>query len=356
MLTNIKALGEDLKQELIHKIDNKAKPIGSLGKLEKLAVQVGQIQQTLNPELKKPVMLTIAADHGITAEGVSPCPVEITWQQCLNFLRGGGGVNMFSQLFNFDFYVVDAGVNFDFEPHERLIDAKIRKGSRNFLHEPAMTREECLSALEKGREIVNGFADKGSNVIGFGEMGIGNTSPASILLSIFADLPIDKCTGPGAGLDDKGVANKVDVLKRSIEKHGVSEDPIEILATYGGLEIAMIAGGMIAAAEKQMIVLVDGFIATSALIAAHAINPNVTDYCIFSHHSKEWAHTKMLEHLGGEAVLNLELRLGEGTGAALAYPIVQAAVKFLNDMCSFEDARVHNTTYIDSIAVKEAGI
>ncbi len=352
MQTNIQPLGDALKQELIHKIDNKAKPIGSLGKLEKLAVQVGQIQQTMNPELKNPVMLTIAADHGVTAEGVSPCPVEITWQQCLNFMRGGGGVNMFSQLFNFDFYVVDAGVDFDFEPHERLIDAKIRKGTRNFLYEPAMTIEECKAALQKGREIVHRFAEKGSNVIGFGEMGIGNTSPASILLSIFANLPIEKCTGPGAGLDDKGVANKVDVLRRSIEKHGISEDPIELLATYGGLEVAMIAGGMLGAAEKRMIVLVDGFIATAALIAAHAINPNVTDYCIFSHHSKEWAHTKMLEHLNAEAILNLELRLGEGTGAALAYPIVQAAVKFLNDMCSFDEAQVHNTTYINSIAEK----
>ena len=353
MKFSISPLSSELTEALVHKIDNKTKPVGSLGLLERIALKVGRIQNTLTPEIKHPVMFTVAADHGITDEGVSPCPVDITWQQCLNFLKGGGGVNVFSRHAGMDFFLVDAGVKFTFEPNPKLIDAKVRFGSRNFAKEPALTREECEQALANGAAMVEKVYKNGSNCVAFGEMGIGNTSPASVLLSIFAKLPMDECVGAGSGLDKLGVGHKLHVLKSAVEKHGVPSDPVDVLATYGGLEIATIAGGMLKAAELGMLVMVDGFITTSALLAAHAINPNVTDYCIFGHQSMEPGHKKMIDFLGGEAVLKLDMRLGEGTGATLALHIVEGAIKFLNEMASFEMASVTNTTHIRGI---ESGV
>lgn len=333
---------EELAKTLQYNIDQKTKPVGSLGRLEELAKQIGLIQQTTQPELNNPVMLTIAADHEITEEGVSPVPTEITWQQVLNFLNGGGGIGLLCKQYGFDLYVVDAGVNYDFETHPKLIDKKVRKGSRNFLHEPAMTIEECDKAIQNGRDVVKEFADKGTNVIGFGEMGIGNTSPATILLALYANLSIEECTGPGCGLNAEGVKNKAKVLQQAVEKHGVPGKPEKNLAIYGGLEIATIAGGMLEAAKHRMLIIVDGFITTSAFLAAYAINPHVKDYAVFSHQSGEQGHLKMLEHVGGKALLNLDLRLGEGTGSAVAYPIIQGSVAMLNNMTSFTEAKVFN--------------
>ncbi len=334
----------ELEKTLQYNIDQKTKPVGSLGRLEEIAKQIGLIQQTTQPALVNPVMLTIAADHGITEEGVSPVPTEITWQQVLNFINGGGGIGLLCKQYGFDLYVVDAGVNYDFNPHPKLIDKKVRKGSRNFLHEPAMTVEECDAAIKNGRDVVREFAKKGTNVIGFGEMGIGNTSPATILLSIFGNNSIKECTGPGCGLNDIGVKNKAQVLQQAVDNHGIPATPEEILATYGGLEIATIAGGMLEAAQRRMLIIVDGFITTSAFLAAYEINPNIKDYAIFSHQSGEQGHLKMLEHVGGKALLNLDLRLGEGTGSAIAYPIIQGSVAMLNDMTSFTEAKVFNVT------------
>lgn len=332
----------ELRKLLQHNIDQKTKPLGSLGYLEKLALQIGLIQETTKPELKSPVMLTVASDHGITAEGVSPVPSEITWQQVNNFINGGGGIGLFCKQFGFDLYVVDAGVDHDFNAHPRLINKKVRKGTRNFLNEPAMTREECDQAVQNGRDVVALFAEKGSNVVGFGEMGIGNTSPATVLLSIYTGVPVEICTGPGCGLDDEGVKHKANVLKKAIEKHGIPEKPEDVLATYGGLEIATIAGGMLEAARRRMVIIVDGFITTSAFMAAYVICPAVKDYAVFSHTSKEKGHLKMLEHIGSRPVLDLDLRLGEGTGCALAYPIIQGSVAMLNEMTSFGEAKVYN--------------
>lgn len=340
----------ELNQELIpaiqHKLDNKAKPVGSLGKLEALALQVALIQNTLTPELRKPVMLTVAADHGITAEGVSPCPVEITWQQVLNFLNGGGGIGLFSRIYDMDLHVVDAGVNFKFPAHPKLIDAKVAMGSENFRHQPAMSMENCMKAFENGRQIVRRFASEGTNVIGFGEMGIGNTTPASALMSIICELPVATCVGPGAGLNSEGVQNKARVIEEAIQKHGISDSPFENLARFGGYEIATIAGGMLEAAAQRMVILVDGFITTSAYLVAQAIHPRVTDYCIFSHESDEQGHRKMLQHVNASAVLKLGLRLGEGTGAALAYSILKGAVAVISEFTSFEEAQVFNTSHI----------
>jgi nicotinate-nucleotide--dimethylbenzimidazole phosphoribosyltransferase len=205
-----------------------------------------------------------------------------------------------------------------------------------------MTLEECNQAIQNGRDVVASFAEKGTNVVGFGEMGIGNSSPATALLSVYAGIPVEECTGPGCGLDSEGVKNKAKVLKQAIEKHGISQRPEENLATYGGLEIATIAGGMLEAARRRMIILVDGFITTSAFMAAYAICPVVRDYSLFAHCSNEHGHKKMLEHVGARAVLDLDLRLGEGTGSALVYPVIQGSVAMLNDMTSFGEAKVYN--------------
>ncbi len=340
---NIQPVHRELEEQLQYKIDQKAKPVGSLGQMERIAKQVGLIQGSLTPELNKPVMLTVAADHKICEEGVSPCPVEITWQQCLNFLNGGGGIGLFSQEYGFDLKVVDAGVDFDFEPHPRLIDAKVRKGTRNFSKEPAMTMDECLAALNNGRGIVAELSANGTNVVAFGEMGIGNTSPASALLSVYTGLDIGKAVGPGSGLNAEGVRNKANVLSAAIQKHGVSEDAIENLARFGGLEIATIAGGMLEAAARRMLIITDGFITTSALLAAHAIEPTVVDYAFFSHQSQEQGHKHMVDYLGGEPILDLGFRLGEGTGSAVAYTVIKGAVAMLNRMTSFDEAAIYNT-------------
>lgn len=343
---DIPELNTELIPQLQHKLDNKSKPVGSLGQLESLALKVGLIQNTLSPELKKPIMLTVAADHGITDEGVSACPVEITWQQVHNFLAGGGGIGLLSRVYGLDLWVVDAGVNYTFAPHPKLIDAKVAFGSENFLHQPAMSIENCRKAFNNGRTIVRKFFQEGSNVIGFGEMGIGNTTPASALMSILCRLPVEECVGPGAGLNSEGVRLKANVIQQAIKKHGISDSPFENLARFGGYEIATIAGGMIEAASCRMVILVDGFITTSALLAAHEINPRVLDYCIFSHESDEQGHTKMLQYMKASAVLKLGLRLGEGTGAAIAYSVLKGAVAVLYEMTSFEEAQVINTSHI----------
>ncbi|MGM0377306.1 MAG: nicotinate-nucleotide--dimethylbenzimidazole phosphoribosyltransferase, partial [Bacteroidota bacterium] len=333
---------KELRELLQYNLDQKTKPVGSLGYLEELALQAGLAQQTTRPVLKNPVMLTVASDHAITEEGVSPVPPEITWQQVNNFINGGGGIGLFCKQYGFDLYVVDAGVDHDFEKHPRLIDKKVRKGTRNFLKEPAMTMDECNQAIQNGRDVVELMAGQGTNVMGFGEMGIGNTSPATALLSVFTGMPVDECTGPGCGLSSEGVSHKAEVLKQAIEKHGIQEKPEENLAVFGGLEIATIAGGMLEAARQGMLILVDGYITSAAFLAAYEICPTVREYAIFSHCSHEPAHVKFLEHVGGRPVLNLDLRLGEGTGAALAYPILQGSVAMLNEMTSFTEAKVYN--------------
>ena len=343
---DIPAFEPALIPQIQHKLDNKAKPVGSLGRLESLALQVALIQNTLTPELKNPVMLTVAADHGITAEGVSACPVEITWQQVHNFLEGGGGIGLLAGIYGLDLWVVDAGVNYQFKPHPKLIDAKVAYGSENFLKQPAMSLENCVKAIENGRRIVRRFHDAGTNVIGFGEMGIGNTTPASALLAIFSGFPVDECVGPGAGLNSDGVRHKAKVITAAIEKHGIAESPIENLARFGGYEIATIAGGMLEAAACRMVILVDGFITTSALLVAQAINPRVVDYCVFSHESDEQGHRKMLKFMQASAVLQLGLRLGEGTGSAIVYSVLKGAVAVLTEMTSFEQAQVTNTSHI----------
>ncbi len=337
-------ISSKLDDAIKEKINQKTKPLGSLGTLEKLAFQIARIQETLTPSLNKPHIVLAGADHGICAESVSPCPQELTWQQMENFSRGGGGIGLLSQQYGLSLSVLDAGVDYDFPPSTNIIHAKVMYGTRNFATQPAMTMDECRLAMKNGADHVTHLHNEGCNIIGFGEMGIGNTSPASVLMSILCNIPVKDCVGPGSGLDKNGVSHKARVLQKAIELHGKPSDPIELLACYGGLEIATIVGGMLQAATLKMIILNDGFIITSALLVAQAINKKVLEYVIHSHQSNEGGHKHMMKFLNADPVLNLDLRLGEGTGAALAYPIIEGAVAMINKMTSFDKAGVTNTT------------
>jgi nicotinate-nucleotide--dimethylbenzimidazole phosphoribosyltransferase len=346
-MTNIQisALSSSLSQSLQHKINHKTKPLGALGRLEELALQIGLIQNSLTPQLSKPTMLVFAADHGIAASGVSPYPQAVTAQMVLNFLGDGAGINVFAKQHHMQLRIVDAGVNHQFEPNPNLIDAKIGMSTANFLHAPAMMQNQCEQALTRGAALAMQEITAGCNVLGFGEMGIANTSSASCLMSVLCELAIEDCVGRGTGLDDAGLANKTEILKQAIQHHSLEkQETMRVLATFGGFEIAMMAGAMLGAAEQKAVLLIDGFIATSALLVASKLQPNILQYCVFAHCSGEAGHRKLLNYLGAKPLLDLGLRLGEGTGAALAYPLVQAAVNFLNDMASFESAGVSEKT------------
>ncbi|MGB4811642.1 MAG: nicotinate-nucleotide--dimethylbenzimidazole phosphoribosyltransferase [Methylophilaceae bacterium] len=340
-----------LKEDLVYKINHKTKPLGALGVLERVVVQIGLIQQSLSPILKAPTMLVFAGDHGITEAGVSPYPQAVTAQMVLNFLQGGAAINVFTAQNNMRLRVVDAGVNYTFDPQSNLIDAKIAMGTRNFMREPAMTEAQCALALARGADIVDAQMIEGCNVFGFGEMGIGNTSSASCLMRLLCGLPIEECVGRGTGLDDAGLVQKIAVLRQALARHDLQThdlqthdlqtvDAIQILTTFGGFEIAMMVGAMLQAAARQCILIIDGFITTAAVLVAVKMQPNILQYCIFSHCSDESGHQKMLDFLNVKPLLRMDLRLGEGTGAALAYPLLLSAVNFLNNMASFESANV----------------
>ncbi|MGY1489254.1 nicotinate-nucleotide--dimethylbenzimidazole phosphoribosyltransferase [Methylobacillus pratensis] len=337
----ISPLDQGLKAALQAKIDNKTKPRGALGQLESLALQLGLIQQSLTPILQRPAMLVFAGDHGVVEEGVSPYPKEVTRQMVMNFLAGGAGINVFTRQHGMRIRIVDAGVCHEFSAHPELIRAKVSMGTSNFLKMPAMCPHMCNQALINGYKLAQAEADAGTNVMGFGEMGIGNTTSASAIVAVLCNLPVEQCVGRGTGLDDAGVAHKADVINQAMARHQVDNtDPLAVLATFGGFEIAMMVGAMLGAAEQRVALLIDGFIATAALLVASRIAPAILDYCIFAHCSDEAGHKLVLEQLQAKPLLNLGLRLGEGTGAALAYPLVQAAVNFLNEMASFDSANI----------------
>jgi nicotinate-nucleotide--dimethylbenzimidazole phosphoribosyltransferase len=338
---SVEPVSIELAKALEHKINFKTKPQGALGRLEQLAFQIGLIQNTLSPVLSKPVIVVFAGDHGITQEGVSAYPQEVTFQMVMNFLGGGAAINVFCKQHAIDINIVDAGVNYDFPNGlAGLTRYKIGRGTKNFMHEPAMSREELQQCFQAGAKIVKELKEQGSNIIGFGEMGIGNTTSASALMSILCKMPPSECVGTGTGVSDEGLQRKILILEKAISNHEVSTDPMTILATFGGFEIAQICGAMLQAAQLGMIVLVDGFISTSAFLVAHALQPNIIGYAVFCHQSGEQGHKKMLDYLSVKPLLHLDMRLGEGTGAAMAYPIVESAVAFLNNMASFESAGV----------------
>ena len=321
------------------KIDNLNKPKGSLGMLEEIAMQICLIQQTLSPTLSHPCHLLLGGDHGIEREGVSVSPRDVTWQQMINFTHGGGGVNMFCRQHGFHLRIVDVGVDYDLSRVPGIIDKKIARGTSNFLHEPAMTDEQFNRALSVGIDLVDDCHAEGSNILSIGEMGIANTSPSSIWMSIFCHLPLDECIGAGAGLNDAGIQHKRAILQQAVDQFP-GGDALACIQYFGGFEMVAAIGAMLRAAELHIIILVDGFIMTACALAAIQLEPAVRDYMIFTHCGDESGHRRMLDSLGVHPLLSLGLRLGEGTGALCAYPIVDSAVRMINEMNNFQNANI----------------
>ncbi|MDB5791706.1 MAG: nicotinate-nucleotide--dimethylbenzimidazole phosphoribosyltransferase [Massilia sp.] len=328
---------EALAAELDNAISDKTKPAGSLGRLETLARQIGLIQSTSSPAIDRPSILVFAADHGVVAEGVSAYPQEVTWQMVENFLAGGAAINVFARQNDCAIQVVDAGVNHDFGQRAGLVDRKVGPGTRNFAEQAAMTPEQCSLAMERGMDLV---CELPGNVVGFGEMGIGNTTSAAALMHKLTGAPLADCVGAGTGLSPAGVERKKSVIEAALRRHAGVDEPLAVLATFGGFEIAMMTGAMLQAAHMRKLLLIDGFIVTSALLVAARLHSAILDYCVFAHCSDEQGHRLMLEHLHARPLLQLGLRLGEGTGSALALPLLRAAVNFLGEMATFSSAEV----------------
>jgi nicotinate-nucleotide--dimethylbenzimidazole phosphoribosyltransferase len=322
------------------RLDSLTKPLGALGRLEALAAQVCAVQNTLEPALRHPVALVFAADHGVADRGVSAYPRAVTEQMVKNFLSGGAAINVLARLQGMELWIVDAGVDGDCGSHARLIDAKIRRGTRDLSVEAAMTPDECREALERGRKILEGAVPHGGNTVVLGEMGIGNTAAAALLMHGLTGLPLPECVGRGTGLDDSGLQKKRTVLAAACARRQPPEDPLELLAEFGGYEIAMLVGAMLSAAARRYLIIVDGFTVTVAAAIAARIAPNVLDYCVFGHCSEEHAHRALLEHLKVKPLLDLGMRLGEGSGAAIALSVVRAAVALFTEMATFEGAGV----------------
>lgn len=334
-------VSDRLQTALQHALDNKTKPQGSLGDLEALALQLGLILGSAQPVLEKPQVVVFAGDHGLAAQGVSAFPSDVTWQMVQNFLAGGACISVLARQHGLGLQVVDCGVAHDFEQiddsAQGFHDCKVARGTQDSTQDTAMTAQQCEQAIHNGMELVKKLP---GNVLLLGEMGIGNTSAAALIMAKLLDESVADCTGAGTGLDGAGVARKVAVLEQVMQRHSAAQAPLEVLAAVGGFEIATMVGAILQAASERRVVLVDGFITTSAVLVAHALVPAVADYCVFSHQSNEQAHGRMLQHLGARPLLSLGLRLGEGSGAALAWPLLQSACVVLNEMASFEQAGV----------------
>lgn len=359
---HIPPLDESLRPAVQAKIDNLNKPLGALGRLEELAMQVCLIQQTLTPTTTGRCHLLLGGDHGIEREGVSVSPREITWQQMINFTRGGGGINMFCRQHGFDLRIVDVGVDHDLGGVDGIIDRKIARGTRNFRHEAAMSPAEMEQAIAVGAQLVDECAAEGCKVLSVGEMGIGNTSPSSVWMHLLADIPLDLCIGAGAGLDTAGIRHKRDVLSEAVARfhqmHSTNlgayprlrppeastpvgtETTEDIITHFGGFEMVAAVGAMLRGAEHRMVVLVDGFIMTACALAAVTLYPAAKDYMVFTHCGDESGHLRMLQSLQAKPLLQLGLRLGEGTGALCAFPLIDSAVRMVNEMNNFDNARI----------------
>ena len=341
---DIQPLDKSMQGTIQEKIDNLNKPKGSLGRLEELAMQVSLIQQTLEPSLAHPCHLLLGGDHGIEREGVSVSPREVTWQQMINFTRGGGGVNMFCRQHGFKLRIVDVGVDYDFSDVPGIIDRKIARGTKNFLYEPAMNEKEFDKAIQVGSDLVDDCVKEGCRVLCIGEMGIGNTSPSSIWMSLFGDIPLKDCIGAGAGLNNDGIRHKYEVLSKALARHQSYLSPLTShllpLRIFGGFEMIAAIGAMLRAAELHLIILIDGFIMTACALGAIRLYPASQDYMIFTHCGDESGHKMMLDILGAKPLLHFGLRLGEGTGALCAYPLVDSAIRMMNEMNTFDKAKI----------------
>jgi len=326
-------LGDELRRAL----DEKAKPLGSLGRIEELAVQLGLIQGTLRPHVADPVLLVFAGDHGAVASGVSAYPSAVTAAMVRTYLAGRAAVNLFARQAGARVLVVDAGVAAGVPAPPRRVAAKIGWGTQDWAHGPAMTPAEAEACLRQAASVVDGLADGGCTVLALGEMGIGNTASAALLAHKVAGLALEGMVGRGAGLDDAGLARKRAVVAQGMARTPATLTPVDALIEYGGFEIAMLAGAILRAAERRVCVVVDGVIVTAAAIVAHALRPECLAACVFAHRSAEPGHDAMLAHLGAKPLLDLGMRLGEGSGAALALPLLRAAAAVLSDMADLRD-------------------
>lgn len=352
---DIHPIDKTLQTAIQTKIDNLNKPKGSLGRLEELAMQVCLIQHTLEPSLAHPCHLLLGGDHGIEREGVSVSPREVTWQQMINFTHGGGGVNMFCRQHGFKLRIVDVGVDYDLSKVDGIINKKIARGTKNFLYEPAMSEAEFDQAIQIGSKLVDDCISEGCKVLCIGEMGIANTSPSSIWMHLFTNIPLEKCIGAGAGLDAPGIRHKYEILSQAISRHQSYLSPLTIpeqssptrslshlspLRIFGGFEMIAAIGAMLRAAEQHLMILIDGFIMTACALAAIQLYPAAQDYMIFTHCGDESGHKAMLDAIGAKPLLHLGLRLGEGTGALCAFPIIDSAVRMMNEMNNFDNAQI----------------
>jgi nicotinate-nucleotide--dimethylbenzimidazole phosphoribosyltransferase len=329
-----------LHSQVQRDLDEKTKPLGALGRLEALALQLALIQGRPRPQLEQPQLVVCAADHGIAAQGVSAYPAEVTRQMVLNFLHGGAAVSVLARQHGLALTVVDCGVAHAFEPQPGLVVAKVdgaEHGTADASRGPAMALAQALQALRQGRALVQGLP---GNVLLLGEMGIANTSAAALLMARLTGQPLQRCVGRGTGLDDAGLARKQAVLQAALAANAGAVAPLDALAGLGGLEIATLAGAVLQAAAERRVVVVDGFITTAAVAVAHALAPAVLERCVFAHASAESGHAAWLTHLGVQPLLDLGLRLGEGSGAALAWPLLESACRILGEMASFASAGV----------------
>lgn len=319
------------------KLDNKTKPLGSLGRIEALAQRLALILGNETPELQDPQLVVFAGDHGLAARGVSAYPSDVTWQMVENFLTGGAAVSVLARQHGIGLTVVDCGVRHDFAPRPGLVINKVAPGTADALEGPAMSAAQCEAALANGAALMRGLP---GNALLLGEMGIGNTSAASLLLARLAGLSVADCTGAGTGLDAEAVQRKIGILRQVLARHPDARDPLAALAAFGGFEIATMVGAVLQAAAERRVIVVDGFIASAAVMVAAALQPAVLQRCVFAHRSGERGHALMLAHLRAEPLLDLGLRLGEGSGAAMAWPLLMSACAILREMASFESAGV----------------
>lgn len=332
---DIPHLDSNLRSDLLEFIDDIAKPKGSLGRLEEIALQVGLIQETRHPRLVKPHHILFSADHGVEVEGVSLSPREVTWQQTLNFKRKGTSIDYLCRQHGIELIIVDSGVDYDIPNDLGIVNAKIRKGTNNYLYEAAMTKEEMELCLERGGRQSEIAHSKDCNIISFGEMGIANTSASGLWMHRITGIDLADCIGAGSGLDSSGMKHKLDILQRASNRRPDKLTPLEVMQEFGGFEMVMTVGAMLRAAELRMTIVVDGFIMTACMLIASTIEPNILEYAIFGHKGDEKGHAKLLQYLGAKPLLDLGMKLGEGTGAVCAYPIIKSSVLMMTEMSLF---------------------
>lgn len=341
IISSIKSINPIFYEKAQKRLDNLTKPQGSLGRLEEFAQRIVAITEDINPVIDKKVIFTFAGDHGVAEEGVSLFPKEVTPQMVLNFIRGGAGINVLARHAGIEVKVVDIGVDYEFGNLDGLLHKKVIKGTRNIRKGPAMTRDEAIKCIEVGIDLADEYAKNGYHIFGTGEMGIANTTPSSAIAAIFSKRTVSEVTGHGTGINDDTFKNKVKVIEDALKINNPNpKDPIDVLAKVGGAEIAGIAGLCIGAATRRIPVVIDGFISTAGALIAYELEPKIKDYMFAAHTSVERGHWIMLERMDMKPILNLNMRLGEGTGAALGISIIEAGLKIYREMATFGEAGV----------------